>query len=55
VSAIEARMGHLATKEDVQRVEALIAQREASLQRWMIGLVSGAALAAILALIRTFV
>lgn len=54
VSAIEARLDYLATKEDIQRVEKLISDREASLQRWMIGLVSGAALAVIVALIRTF-
>ncbi|MCY3880234.1 MAG: hypothetical protein OXF74_13775 [Rhodobacteraceae bacterium] len=55
VSAIEARLDYLATKEDIRRVEALISQREVSLQRWMIGLVSGAALAVVVALIRTFV
>ncbi len=54
VSAIEARLDYLATKEDIRRVEALITQREASMQRWLIGVVSGAALAVIVALIRTF-
>ena len=54
VSAIEARLDYLATREDIRRVEALISQREASMQRWLIGVVSGAALAVIIALIRTF-
>ena len=38
VSAIEAHLWHLATKDDIQRIEALIAKREASMQRWLIGI-----------------
>lgn len=55
LSALEAELKHLATKEDIRRIEALIAQREASLQRWLIGVIGGAAIALVLALVRTFV
>ena len=54
VSAIEARLDYLATKSDIERVEKLISQREASMQRWLIGIVSGAAVTIALAFIRTF-
>ena len=55
LSALEAELKHLVTKEDIRRIEALIAQREASLQRWLIGVIGGAAAALVLALVRTFV
>lgn len=54
LSALEAELKHLATKEDIRRVEALIAQREASLQRWLIGVIGGAAVTLAVALVRTF-
>ena len=38
LSAIEARMDYLATKEDIQRVEKLVSVREVSLQRWLVGI-----------------
>lgn len=37
LSALEAEMKRLATKEDVQRIETLIARREASMLRWLVG------------------
>ena len=55
LSALEAELKHLATKEDIQRIEALIAQREASLQRWLIGVIGGAAVVLALALLRMFI
>ena len=54
VSAIEARLDYLATKEDIQRVEKLISDREASLQRWMIGILLAAIGTTIAALLKLF-
>ena len=41
-SVIEARLDYLATKEDIQRLEKRISDREASLQRWLIGVLLAA-------------
>ncbi len=54
VSAIEAHLKHLATKEDIKGLEALIANRESVLLRWLIGILSMSVIAVIAALIRTF-
>lgn len=54
VSALEARLDYLATKEDIRRIEALIAQREAAMLRWLIGILSVAGISLAIALIRTF-
>ena len=55
VSALEAHLQHLATKEDIRRIETLIAQREAAMLRWLIGLVLTAGAALAIALVRVFV
>lgn len=62
VSALEAQLQYLATKEDIRRIETLIqrietqiAECEAAMVRWLIGLVVAAALALGVALIRLFV
>ena len=55
LATLEAELKHLATKEDIRRIEALIARREASLQRWLIGVIGGAAVALTLALLRIFI
>lgn len=55
VSALEAHLQHLATKEDIQRIETLIAKREAAMLRWLIGLVLTAGAALAIALVRVFV
>ena len=54
VSAIEARLDYLATKEDIKRVEALISQREATMLRWLIGVLVAACGSLIIALVRLF-
>ena len=36
LSALEARLDYLATKEDIGEVKKLISDREVSLQRWLI-------------------
>ena len=55
VSRLEAHLQHLATKEDIGRIETLIAKREAAMLRWLIGLVIAAALGLGVALVRVFV
>ena len=51
---MEAHLQHLATKEDIRRIEGLIAQREASMLRWLIGILVVASVSLAVALIRTF-
>ena len=54
VSAIEARLDYLATKEDIQRVEKVISDRESSMQRWLIGILLATIGTTLIALYRTF-
>ena len=54
IPSLEAHLQQLATKEDIRRLEAMIAQREVSMQRWLIGTVISAGLGLGLALIRLF-
>ena len=61
VSALEAHLQHLATKEDIQGVKILIeetnsksAERETKMMRWLIGVISTAAISLIVALIRVW-
>ena len=51
VSAIEAQLQHLATKEDIQSVKTLIAERESKMFRWLIGILAAASISTIVALI----
>ena len=58
VSALEAHLQHLATKEDIRRIETLIARRESFMLRWFIGTVIGVAvivLTVAIAVVRMFV
>jgi len=48
----EAHLQHLATKEDIQRVEKLIAQRESILLRWLMGIISVAAISLVVTILR---
>ncbi|MXY53857.1 MAG: hypothetical protein F4Y86_15225 [Gammaproteobacteria bacterium] len=54
VAAIEATLEHLATKADIESVKALIAERETTMLRWLMGMVAASALAVTIALVRTF-
>ncbi len=54
VSAIEARLDCLATKEDIKNVERRIAEHASSVQPWLMGILAASLGAAILALFRTF-
>lgn len=54
LSAVEAHLQYLATKEDIQRIEGLISRREASMLRWLIGIIAVASISLVVAMIRTF-
>ena len=54
VSVIEKRLDHLATKTDIEALKTLIATREASMLRWLVGILLASSLAVGLALVRTF-
>ncbi len=54
LSAIEAHFQHAATKEDIRRLEGLISQREASMLRWLIGILAVASISLAVALFRSF-
>lgn len=51
---LEARFESLATKEDIQKVMTAIAEREAKTSRWLIGVLGGATVSILAALVRTF-
>ena len=51
VSAIEAHLQHLATKEDIQGIKTLIAEREARTLRWLTRIIVVAAASIIVSLI----
>ncbi len=55
LAALEARFESLATKEDIQKVMTAIAEREARTARWLIGVIAGAGISILAALIRTFI
>ena len=54
LARIEAKMDHMATREDVAEIKVLIGNREASMLRWLIGLVAFALISVVVSLIRTF-
>ena len=43
IAAIEAHMSHMATKQDISDLKALIEARESRLLKWMIGVAVGLA------------
>ncbi len=51
LSAVEARLRHFATKEDIRRIEGLISRREASMLPWVIGILGVAFLSMVVALL----
>lgn len=55
MATLEARFESLATKEDIQKVMTAIAEREAKTSRWLIGVIAGAGVSILAALIRTFI
>lgn len=54
LSKLETHIQYLATKEDIQKLSTQIAERESSLQRWLIGVLLTAIVSLSLALIRLF-
>ena len=54
VSSLEAHLQRLSTKEDIRRIERLIAEHEGSVQRWLIGIIAVGSNSLAVALIRMF-
>ena len=54
LARLEEALGHLATKADIEGVKTLIAEREAVMLRWLMGMVAAAGVAVVIALVRTF-
>lgn len=54
LATLEARNEFLATKEDIQKLSTLIAEKEASMQRWLMGVLLTAMVGMGIALIRLF-
>lgn len=50
----DAELKHLASKKDVADVKTLISEKESSMTKWQIGILSGALIAVVLAVFRTF-
>ena len=55
VAALEARLDRLATKEDIAEVKRLIADREATMLGWLIGIVSVTAVTLVAAVARMLI
>ena len=51
---IEAKMEYVATREDVTKVEVLIERKEATMLRWLLGILAVASVSLVVALIRLF-
>lgn len=54
LARLEEALGHLATKADIEGVKTLIAEREAVMLRWLMGMVATGGLTVAIALVRTF-
>ena len=54
LARLEEALGNLATKADIEGVKTLLAQREAVMLRWLMGMVASAGLTVAIALVRTF-
>ena len=54
LARIESRMDFMATREDVQEVKTLIERKEATMLRWLLGLLVVALVSLGVALVRTF-
>lgn len=54
LARVEAHIAHLATKEDVSKVETLIERKVSSMQRWFMGLIAVSIVSLIATLARTF-
>ena len=54
MARLEARLESIPTKQDLESVKTLIAEKEANNTRWMLGIIATALLSVVIALIRTF-
>ena len=54
LARIEAKMEHVATREDIAKVETLIERKEATMLRWLLGILAVAGVSLVVALIRVF-
>ena len=54
LARIESKMGHMATREDVQEVKTLIERKESTMLRWLLGMLVVALVSLGVALFRTF-
>ena len=54
LARIEAKMEHVATREDLKKVEVLIERKESTMLRWLLGIIAVAGVSLVVALIRMF-
>ncbi len=54
LSRLETHLQYLATKEDIQKLSTQIAEKESSLQRWLIGVLLTAIISLAVTLARVF-
>lgn len=54
LARIEAHLEHVAKREDVAEVKALIERKESTMLRWLVSILSVAAISLLVALLRTF-
>ena len=54
LARIESRMDYMATREDVQELKTLIERKEATMLRWLLGMLVVALVSLGVALVRTF-
>lgn len=55
LARIEAHLEHVATREDVAEIKALIERKESTMLRWLVGVIAVAAISLLAALLRTFI
>ena len=55
VREIKTRLSHVATKEDLEKVKALIEKKDAANSKWFLGITIGAVVTVLAALVRTFI
>ena len=52
---LDTKLEHLATKEDMESVKTLINAKEATMLKWLLGILATSMVAIVVALIRTFI
>lgn len=54
LARIEAKMEHVATREDLAKIEVLIERKESTMLRWLLGIMAVAGVSLVVALVRVF-